>query len=189
MNRSKAKLIINIVTNILFVGYPFIIYLSLRYNWVNLAIFYLAISFILRLITLPKLFPNMRWIAKLVACVGLCLVLISWLCAKYQMLLFYPVLVNVIFFIVFSYSLYQPQTIIEKFARLKHQNLPENAIWYTRKVTWCWCCFFIFNGTIALITCLLNNTYWWTIYNGLISYILIGAFMGGEWLIRQKVQH
>ncbi|NUF48712.1 COG4648 family protein [Gilliamella sp. ESL0250] len=189
MNINKVKLIINIVTNILFVGYPFIIYLSLYYNRFSLAILYLVFSFVLRLITLPNLFSNMRWMAKTIACIGLSLALMSWLCAKYQILLFYPVLVNLLFFIAFYYSLYQPQTMVEKFARLKHANLSVEAILYIRKVTLYWCLFFIFNGAIALITCLINNMYWWTIYNGLISYILIGLFMGGEWLIRQKVQH
>lgn len=189
MKINRVKLIINIVTNILFVGYPFIIYLSLYYNWVNLAIFYLVVSFVLRLVTLPNLFSNIRWMMKLIACIGLFLALISWFCAKYQTLLFYPVLVNFVFFITFGYTLYQPQSMIEKFARLKHANLSAEGVLYTRKVTLYWCLFFIVNGAIALTTCLINNMYWWTLYNGLISYILIGIFMGVEWLIRQKIQH
>ncbi|WP_143425987.1 hypothetical protein [Gilliamella sp. wkB308] len=113
---------------------------------------------------------------------------ISWLFSKYQLLLFYPVAVNLIFFIVFSYSLTQPQTIIEKFARMNNPQLPNQAIRYKRNVTIFWSLFFIFNGSVALITCLLENMYWWTIYNGLISYLLIGICMGMEWLIRQKFQ-
>ena len=108
---------------------------------------------------------------------------------KFQFLLYYPVATNLLFLIFFGYSLYQPQNIIEKFARLKDDNLPVSAINYTRKVTICWCLFFILNGSIALVTCLINDMYWWTMYNGLISYILIGLLMGVEWIVRQKVKH
>ena len=185
---NKVKSIINKITNILFVFYPFIIYLSLHYQHVELAIFYLIFLFVLRLITLPKLFSNIKWLSKVVTCFGLLLTIISWLFSKYQLLLFYPVAINLIFFIVFSYSLTQPQTIIEKFAEMKDRQLPDQAVQYIRNVTIFWCIFFIFNGTIALATCLLENIYWWTIYNGLISYLLIGICLGVEWLIRQKFQ-
>lgn len=185
---NKVKSIINKITNILFVFYPFIIYLSLHYQHVKLAIFYLIFLFVFRLITLPKLFSNIKWLSIVVTCFGLLLTVISWLFSKYQLLLFYPVAVNLIFFIVFSYSLTQPQTIIEKFARMNNPQLPDQAIRYKRNVTIFWSLFFIFNGSVALITCLLENMYWWTIYNGLISYLLIGICMGMEWLIRQKFQ-
>ncbi|WP_294844995.1 hypothetical protein [uncultured Gilliamella sp.] len=185
---SKVKLIIKCLTNLSFVCYPFIIYLSLRYQEIKLAIFYLAALFILRLLTLPNILVSMRWLAKITAFIGLSLLLSSWLFSQHQILFYYPVMVNVVFLITFGYSLSQPQTIVEKFARIKDANLPTKAIKYTRKVTICWCLFFMLNGSIALITCLINNLYWWTMYNGLISYILIGTLMVGEWLIRQQIK-
>lgn len=185
---DNIRVIIKCVTNSLLVCYPFIIFLSLQYQCINLAILCLLVFFTLRLLVLPNIFAYMRWLAKITACFGLLLVLISWLFAKYQLLLYYPVAVNLVFFIVFCHSLTQPETIIEKFAKIRHPDLSLKAIQYTRKVTLCWCIFFILNGSIALLTCLLNNISWWTLYNGLISYILIAILMGGEWLIRQKVQ-
>ncbi|WP_232347713.1 hypothetical protein [Gilliamella sp. M0364] len=117
------------------------------------------------------------------------LALISWIFNEFQFLLYYPVTTNLLFLIFFGYSLYQPQNIIEKFARLKEGNLTPSTIKYTRKVTICWCLLFILNGSIALITCFINDMYWWTIYNGLISYIFTGLLMGGEWIVRQKLKH
>ena len=186
---NKFKLIIKAMTGIILFCYPIVIYLSLKYQIINIAVLCIAALLVLRLIALPNLFSNIGWLAKVTTCFGLLLALTSWIFNKFQFLLYYPVATNLLFLIFFGYSLYQPQNIIERFARLKHDNLPASAINYTRKVTICWCLFFILNGLIALITCLINDIYWWTMYNGLISYILIGLLMGGEWIVRQKVKH
>jgi len=177
------------MTNILLVCYPFITYLSIQYNAINLAILVLIIIFVLRLLTLPAIFAHTGWLAKILPCLGLALVTISGLLTKYQLLLYYPVMVNLVFLIIFSYSLKMPPTIIERFARMQHPNLSQLAIIYTRKVTICWCLFFLLNGAVALITCLLANLYWWALYNGAISYILIATLMGVEWVIRKTYQY
>lgn len=181
--------IIKIVTNILLVCYPFIIFLSLHYDYIDFAIFSLIITFVLRLFTLPAIFSQIGWFAKVAPIFGLFLATISWIFSKYQLLLYYPVMVSMTLLLVFAYSLKYPPTIIERFARMQQPDLPEKAIQYTRKVTLCWCGFFIFNAFIALITCLIDNVDWWTLYNGGISYLLIAILMGGEWLIRKKYQH
>ena len=85
------------------------------------------------------------------------------------LLLSYPVMVNTVLLTLFIYSLKKPPTIIERFARLKYHDLSQTEIRYTRLVTICWCYFFLFNGSIALITCFMDNLAWWTLYNGGIS--------------------
>ena len=186
---DKFKLVLKAITGLILFCYPLVIYLSFKYQVINIAIFWIATFLILRLITLPNQFSNIGWLAKIVTCFGLLLALISWVFDKFQFLLYYPVATNLLFLIFFGYSLYQPQNIIEKFARLKQGNLSISTIRYTRKVTICWCLFFILNGSIALITCFIHDMYWWTIYNGLISYIFTGLLMGGEWIVRQKLKH
>lgn len=58
---------------------------------------------------------------------------------------------------------------------------------YTRRVTQIWCLFFIVNGSIALLTALYGDMALWTAWNGMIAYLLIGALMAGEWLVRRRV--
>ena len=82
-------------------------------------------------------------------------------------------------------KLYQKETIIEKFARLKEPDLPPNAVSYIRNLTKIWCVFFFFNGAIALFTAFESSEKIWALYNGFIAYLLIGALMGGEWLYRR----
>ncbi len=99
----------------------------------------------------------------------------------------YPVAISLILLIAFSYTLLFPPSMVEKFARLHNKNLPEKAIQYTRKVTIIWCIFFIINGLISLYTAFVSSIEIWTLYNGLISYILMGTLFLGEYIVRHFV--
>ena len=119
---------------------------------------------------------------------GLLLAGLSLLCRASHWLLYYPVLVSLLLLLLFARSLWQPQTLIERLARLQDPQLPPEAIRYTRRVTQVWCGFFVVNGTLALGTILLGDMALWSLYNGLLSYLLMGTLMGGEWLLRRRLQ-
>lgn len=102
---------------------------------------------------------------------------------------FYPVLVNAVMFLVFSTSLLSPPSLIERLARLQDPDLPAAGIVYTRRVTQIWCFFFIINGMIALITALWASFEVWSLYNGLIAYLLMGALLGGEYWVRRRQKY
>ncbi|WKE63999.1 hypothetical protein PVT67_09835 [Gallaecimonas kandeliae] len=97
----------------------------------------------------------------------------------------YPVWVNLGLLASFGWSLYQGPSAIERLARLKEPELPPEGVAYTRKVTWIWCGFFVANGGVALWTALYASQGTWALYNGAISYGLIGLLLGGEWCYRQ----
>lgn len=101
---------------------------------------------------------------------------------------FYPVIVNAAMLAVFSASLLSPQTLIERLARIQHPDLPSEGVIYTRHVTQLWCAFFIVNGGIALATALWGSFELWSLYNGLIAYVLMGVLLGGEYIVRLKTQ-
>lgn len=46
----------------------------------------------------------------------------------------------------------------------------------------------MFAGSLSLATALWADNAVWTAYNGCISYLLMGALFGGEWLVRQRVK-
>jgi uncharacterized membrane protein len=98
----------------------------------------------------------------------------------------YPVLVNVILLCVFAYSLMVPPSMIERLARIREPELPAPAIYYTRRVTQVWCLFFALNGVIALITTLWASAAVWTIYNGLVAYLLMGLLFAVEYSVRWR---
>ncbi|MCK4840963.1 MAG: hypothetical protein KAT04_03660 [Methylococcales bacterium] len=160
--------------------YPLAVYFSIQYiePW-HIATMLLALLFI-RLITSQT---SLKWNRVLL-----------WLAISYCglaiwnndliTLRFYPVLISLGLFIIFFSSLFYPPPIIERFARLQHPELPEQGVIYTRKVTQIWCAFFVFNGSIAMVTAVWCSFEWWSLYNGFISYLLMGTVMGIEYLVR-----
>ncbi|WP_203143251.1 COG4648 family protein [Marinobacter mangrovi] len=100
----------------------------------------------------------------------------------------YPVLVNLALLVLFGSSLFQEQTLVERLARIREPDLPEDGVRYTRKVTGVWTGFFVLNGTLALVTAVWTSNAVWALYNGLIAYVLMGLLMSGEWLIRIYVR-
>lgn len=100
----------------------------------------------------------------------------------------YPVIVNAVMFLFFAWSLHSPPTVIERLARLQHPDLPPEGVRYTRRVTQVWCLFFVINGGIAWFTALYSSMAVWSLYNGLISYLLMGLLFAGEYIVRKKTQ-
>lgn len=98
----------------------------------------------------------------------------------------YPVLVSSVMLGVFGYSLVSPPSIIERIARRREPDLPLAANQYMRRVTQVWCAFFLVNGSIALATALWASPAVWSLYNGVISYLLMGLLFGGEYLVRLR---
>jgi uncharacterized membrane protein len=100
----------------------------------------------------------------------------------------YPVLVNLGMLAVFGYSLYAPPSVIERMARLSDPALPAYAVAYTRRVTQVWCGFFVINGTLAMVTAIWASAAVWSLYNGVLAYVLMGCLFGGEYLVRIVVR-
>jgi len=99
----------------------------------------------------------------------------------------YPILMSLSFAAVFGYSLLWPPTVVERIARLRDPGLPFTLDPYLRKVTIAWLTFFIANASISAATALGGNLKLWTLYNGLLSYLIMGAIFAGEFVIRQRV--
>jgi uncharacterized membrane protein len=103
-----------------------------------------------------------------------------------EALLYYPVLVNAVMLLMFGGSLVYPPTVVERIARWRNPDLPSAAVPYLRRVTIAWCVFFVCNGAIALYTATRASFSTWTLYNGFIAYLLIGAMFGAELLTRRR---
>jgi len=98
----------------------------------------------------------------------------------------YPALVNGAMLAAFGASLIKGPSMIERLARLREPDLPPAGILYTRRVTQAWCVFFVINGAIALGTALFASHAVWTLYNGVIAYVMMGAMFAGEYLLRLR---
>lgn len=101
--------------------------------------------------------------------------------------LIYPSLVSLSVAVYFIYTLISPPSAIEQIARVIQGDLDEKGIQYTRKVTLIWVLFCVLNAAISYLTVLSNNKNIWFLYNGVISYILMGMLFAGEYLYRKWV--
>jgi uncharacterized membrane protein len=55
-------------------------------------------------------------------------------------------------------------------------------------VTWVWVGFFVFNGVVSAALTLWGRLTWWTLYNGLLVYFIMGTLFAGEWLLRRHLR-
>ena len=118
-----------------------------------------------------------------IAVVSVCMILAYWW--NYQLApMLYPFMVNTAIAITFAMTLIYPPSMIERFARLQEPDLDSFGVYYTRNVTIIWVVFCVVNAGISLVTVIIGDLKLWTLYNGCISYILIGLLMLGEYVVR-----
>lgn len=122
-------------------------------------------------------------IALLMVCLSLAIVVTN----SALLLRFYPVFVNLGFLVAFGATLVRGPSMVEKFARLREPSLTPEAVRYTRRVTQIWCGFFVLNAAFSAYTALCWSRAAWSIYNGGIAYLLIGALVAGEFAWRRVV--
>lgn len=187
MRGFKALPGIQAATGILLLAWPFIIWFGLRHNSLHWLLPLMAVMLVLRLRQVRQKAGPMRFVMQSVALAGIVLCIASIVLKTHQLLLFYPFVVNMVMLTVFGGSLWTAMPLVERLARLRDPHLPPEGVRYTRRVTQIWCLFFVINGGIALFTALYGDMSLWTAWNGMISYLLIGALMGGEWLVRRRL--
>lgn len=176
---SKA---INALLALLTLTYPFAIYVGLDYFGVRGASLLLISLLGLRLIFTAK--RNDASSSKILFAVMLVFIVVIFSLESSLGLKFYPVLINIILLGTFAYTLTTPVSMIERFARLTEPNLDANGVIYTRKITLVWCLFFFLNSLASAYTALFTSLKTWSIYNGFIAYLIIGAIFVIEYIVR-----
>lgn len=178
------RLFLNSVIGLLTLAYPFAVYFSIQYFEPRVIAAALVALLSIRL----ALSRSARHWSAPVLLAGILFCGFAIWTNRLLTIRFYPVLISLAMLGVFAWSLLNPPTIVEKLARLQHPDLPPEGVSYTRKVTIMWCAFFVINGSIALVTALWTSFEIWSLYNGLISYLLMGLLFAGEYLVRIKTQ-
>ncbi|MCF8482369.1 MAG: hypothetical protein K9H25_18245 [Rhodospirillum sp.] len=100
----------------------------------------------------------------------------------------YPVAVSLTMALIFTLTLVRPPPMIERFARQRDPTLDAFGQRYTRTLTKVWIGFFLVNASIAGWTVAFGSLEQWTLYNGILSYLLIGLLFFGEWPIRRIIR-
>jgi uncharacterized membrane protein len=103
--------------------------------------------------------------------------------------LYYPIVINLGLLLIFYSSLSESKNFIQRIAERKvDKPLDSVGIKYTRNVTLTWCAIFVMNILMSAILTWYERVDIWTLYNGVIAYIVIGSLFLGERLVRSRVQ-
>ena len=179
--------ILLVILSVLLLGYPLFVFFGLQYLEVRYIGLVILAVVVLRLVVFRKMasWDRVKPLLPLtLASSVLCVFIVIF--NDPILIKLNPVLISLVMLISFGSSLFRPPSMIERFARLSDANLPDQAIPYTRNVTKIWCLFFFMNGTIAAYTAWFSSMEIWTLYNGLIAYLLMGLIFLVEFLVRIK---
>lgn len=100
----------------------------------------------------------------------------------------YPIAISLATATIFGRSLIEPPTVIERIARCYEPCLPPQGVAYARQVTVVWTIFLIANAAVSGALALWGSLGTWALWNGLISYLLIGTLLVGEMGVRRVVR-
>lgn len=180
---KRTRRALDITLPLVGVLYPFLVYYGMHRIAPPVFALVLGAAWLLRA---PRLWrePGGRWMlgAALAYCALLAVsggnLLLRW----------YPTLISLLLLAAFGLSLKFGPPLVERIARAREPDLPAAAVPYTRKVTWVWVGFFVWNATASAVLTLWAPLTWWTLYNGLLVYFIMGTLFTGEWLLRKRLQ-
>jgi uncharacterized membrane protein len=165
--------------------YPFVVYLGLQMVSPR------ALAAILAVLVVARSARRLRqasWtlLAPVVSAAALVLAVVTpaALFDDGRFLTLVPVVVNLGLFVAFARSLVRGPSLVESLARLRYRTLPAEAEAYCRRVTALWCVFFVLNAAFTGWLALRASLAAWTLYTGLVAYVVIGVLFGLEHVYR-----
>ena len=100
-------------------------------------------------------------------------------------LLLLPLLVSLYLLWTFVASLRRGPPMIERFARIVEDDLPDFTLPYCRGVTVVWCVFMAANSVCIAVLAFNAPLSWWALYTGFVFYLLMGSLLAGEFVVRK----
>jgi uncharacterized membrane protein len=182
MNLAKLGSVGRFLVMIAVVIFPFSVYFlvdRLGIEWLG------GILLILLAVRLLPLMREYSWAPILFLFVGGgFLALLNWT-GNAIVLQLYPTIISVGLLSAFGITLFYPPTMVERFATAAGMVVNQRSIAYTRAVTILWCVFFTINALVSGAIAIGGSMWAWAIYNGFLSYIIIGLIFAAEYLFRQ----
>jgi len=179
MNTSLGRVVSGMLL-VFLAAYPLLVFFVLNDYGLRTAVLILVVALLMRFMILG-LDRDRFFKALLVVAIGatVCIALDSE-----KILKLYPTVVSGIFAASFGITLYAPPSAVERMAVKFGVQVNHAASAYMRRVTIVWCVFFVINGLIAAWLALNSSLYWWSLYSGLLSYLLMAVLFGVEYLVR-----
>ena len=176
------KLLITIVIVVFSILYPIIVYFGVQH--LSPAVF----SIVFLAMAVLKFFGarDRSDIAQVVLLLVVVMYSIALLLVNSEYWLrLYPVVVSICVAGLFAFSLWQPESLIERFARMGGQTITPRAKGYTRRLTLIWALLLVANAAVALYLAQFASFSAWALYCGLISYGIFGCVFAVEFIYRR----
>lgn len=176
----KQSVLLRGVFGLVVVAYPFLVYFGIGFFS---PAFFGAVLAILLIVRVRFLTAAERLVLLPLLGVLLIYAIATVLLRSSRFLLLYPVLVNFSLCAVFAWSLRGSEPTLLRIVKARGIVTSEHSLYYLFRLTGVWAVFFLVNGMVALWTTT-QSMETWTLYNGLISYVLVAFLMGAELLFR-----
>lgn len=180
-----------ILVSLFLMGYPFTVYLAHDHLDGRQLLAGLLGLFGLRALITVWLFR--RHVAKQLSLAFACMfasafLLYSDIDIHMTWLRFYPAFLDFLVAAVFFGSLFSSRPLVERFARIIYPDLPASGVAYTRRVTEIWSLSMMLITLVSLGTALWGSLRVWSLFNGLIVYIVMGLIFACEYAVRCRVK-
>ena len=173
---SKRVFIFTIVA-ICSVLYPFVVYFTISEYGIRPLAILLLVVLTLRVLLWQQFTSRDKFL--LTALITLLCGLAAWFESE-TILRYYPVLMNLSFASVFLMSLRSQIPLVERIASLVVEDFPEEAKRYLRGLTLAWGLLLTFNAIVSFYTACCLSLKYWTIYNGVVAYVIFAVFSLAE---------
>lgn len=183
------KKILGIVSTLFLVASPFVLYWTLTHHNVAIAAGTLIAWVIVR--TIPVLLTarsEQRRAALQLPAIALVFALIGWILNNGTWLLVMPAATQATFGLAFLRSVDRKRArtpLIEHFARMVKAELSVEEQAHCRRWTLIWGIYLIALAGLGLVLARFASLKVWTLYVGLLSYVLVGALFAVEYLVRK----
>lgn len=178
---------LGVFQTLLWVAYPFAVYLGLTRLGPALTAAFLGGLALLRIIPwFLREREQLSWMPLLHGAGLLALATVLYTTRQPWAALVLPVLVSLGLLGFFAGSLRFGTPVVETIARRMDGELSDERRAYCRSVTQVWCVFFTVNAALSGWLALAAPLGWWTIYTGVIAYALMGALFLGEFVVRRR---
>lgn len=175
-----------IVSGVVFVAYPLVIYAGL--SWLGpreAALLLLALLAPIVVARLRRLRSERLGTLALLPVITFALVAASAALGASGFMLAVPTVTNLLLFAFFAPTLRYGPPMIERFARMTDPDLRPAEVRWCRAWTVVWSSFFVANGAVAALLALYAPLAWWTLHTSLVGYVLMGLLLAGEWIARK----
>jgi uncharacterized membrane protein len=184
------KKILIALTAVLIAAYPLLVYYGLSTFSTRFLLLFIITPLLIRYYIIRNRQKDVvSQSLIIVTLIGIAYGFLSFILDNALLMKFYPAVMSFSLFFVFLRSLIKSQAIITVIAeKISKEPLPQAAVEYTGYVTIAWCIFFALNSLVAVYTVFFSTLAVWTLYNGLISYLIIGTLIIVEFPIRLLVK-